>query len=152
MIRLDSKVHYYVDIRFNVHYDEYIDDWEPAISSFIYRKHLALTNDTIRIPLPEDQFLPKLANSIPDKPQVYSRRFRSIDIIFLAADKNFRDYINSYENASDRDVTLWGNFTNTMGLFSLASSVVRTGYVFDSSTMDSLCTGRFTKNLRFNRW
>ncbi len=99
-----------------------------------------------------DTFLRLLGKSIEDNVNVLYRKFQSFDIVLTAASPSYRDYRDSYNIASDRLGRPVSNVADGLGLFALISETKHEGYLLDKPSIDSLCSGRFTKQLGFVKW
>jgi len=99
-----------------------------------------------------DDFLRRIANGIPADPAVINRSFESIDIIITGLTKEYCDYEETNQIASDRSGQPVTNIVGGMGLFALKVKSQRNGYLLDPSSLDSLIKGRYTKELKFVKW
>jgi len=153
-VEFHPQLIWYGDVLCTIHYKEYTytDQWITKRTDFNLKKNFAVTGENITLLIYPDMLFPKIARAIPENQEVYSRTFLSMEFDVRMADRNFRDFNDSYINLSDRDISNWGNFTNAMGIFCMVRSMHLTGFTFDFNTLDSLCSGQYTKKLNFKSW
>lgn len=130
------------------HYQEYEGTWVDHSVTFTLRKDI--TNETKFIYA--DMFFNRLVRSISPINDTILRKFISLDLICLAADQYFKDYMDTYTNAGNLDLPLKGNINNGYGLFTLMTSAKYKNMNLDQRSFDSLCNGKITGKLGFVEW
>ena len=102
-------------------------------------------------PLFGDDFFREISRRIPIKSLVV-RQFESFAIELYATDPIIREYEVLYEAISDIDPGMISNIANGLGLFACIRRAEVTELRLDPRSLDSLCEGRFTRNLNFKKW
>lgn len=115
-----------VKSRFDHQIKLYPDSYETGRTDYLYA----------------DLFVSQVAANIKPVNDRIVRKFTSLDLVFFAADQNFRDYIETYKNAGDLDMPPRGNITIGLGLFTM----VRTA---DSGQERRMKVGIRMKNSEF---
>jgi hypothetical protein len=147
---------YRVTIRFN--YIEYFEQDSFNTHTDVSFDQDGTVNDPdqesaflIRI-LDGDTFLKLLAQAISTDNSVLYRKFSSFDIIVTSASPAFRDYLESYNVATDRFGIPISNIMGGIGLFCLISKSEQVGFLLDQQSIDSLSEGQYTNHLKFIKW
>jgi len=99
-----------------------------------------------------DTFLRLLAVNIPHTENLNYRKFNSFDIVILSATPSYREYLESFDIATDHSGLPVSNISGGTGLFALITTTEHDGYLLDKPSLDSLCYGRYTRNLQFVRY
>jgi hypothetical protein len=98
------------------------------------------------------QFYNRIAVNIKPVNDTILRRFRSLDLTFIAGDRNYKDYSETYINTGNFDGLPEGNIINGFGLFTMIRSVKMKNLGLSLKTLDSLCNGQYTRQLGFITW
>jgi len=141
----------YCDLVCVFRYQELESSWVDHSITFCLRKDIQFGPGGTAFVYPE-LFLNKLAANIKPINDTIVRKFISLDLILIAGDQNFRDYIDTYVNAGNLDLPLVGNISNGYGLFSMIRKSKLENMSIDPRTYDSLSQGRITKMLGFVKW
>jgi hypothetical protein len=149
---VDLKETKYASLICQFRYREFTDHWEDRSVEFVVKKDIALLMPELSIHLTEENLFNRLKLNIPDNPEVFVRLFSRLKFTLKTTDVFFEDYYHTYVNAGDHDLTVYTNLTNGYGLFACARSVRFADMDIDRVTMDSLCNGRMTKQLKFKSW
>jgi hypothetical protein len=131
------------------HYQEYEGTWVDHSVTFTIRKDIIIPGGDLLYP---ELFFNKLTQNISPINDTILRKFISIDLIFLVGDQYFKDYLDTYENAGNLDLSPEGNISNGYGLFTMVRSVRKENMKLSRQTFDSLCLGAITRKLGFVRW
>ncbi len=99
-----------------------------------------------------DDFLRRLSFGIPTNPAIINRSFVSIDILLTGLTKEYCEYEETNQIATDRSGQPVTNIVGGMGLFALKVKSQLKGYLLDPPSLDSLIKGRYTKKLKFVKW
>ena len=111
------------------------------------------TIKSYKVYLNELKFYPKIAGRIKSDPNVTTRRFKSIDLIYYCADQNLYDYLQTFNSVSiDQSGKLYSNIVNGMGLCASTNQQVFSDYTLRFIELDSLAKGQYTKHLNFKRY
>ena len=130
------------------HYLEFEEEWIERSVTITLRKNTLVVEPYLYA----DYFFTRIANNIEPITDAITRKFISLDLIFLSADQYFKDYVDTYEHDGNLDVPPKGNIINGYGLFSMIREARYGNMTLDQQTLDSLSLGRITKKLRFVRW
>lgn len=139
----------YLQLLCAFNYQEYEGLWVDHSVTFTLRKEFIIPGGNT---LYADMFFNRLVQNIAPINDTILRKFISLDLICLVGDKNFKDYMNTYENSSNQDLPLKGNINNGYGLFAMVTSVKYVNMFFDRHSFDSLCKGEIAGKLGFVRW
>ena len=103
------------------------------------------------LPIWGDDFFLEISRRIQVESMV-SRQFVGFDIELYMIDPILRKYEELFESISDIDPGLISNIANGLGIFACIRKDKVEGLKLDPRSLDSLCGGRFTKNLSFKKW
>ena len=131
------------------HYQEYEVTWVDRSVLFTVRKDMIPPGGDLLYP---DMFFNLLVKNIKPINDTISRKFISIDLIFLVGDEYFNNYLDTYINAGNMDLPPKGNISNGYGLFTMVRSVKNENMHLSQRTFDSLWNGEITRKLGFVRW
>jgi hypothetical protein len=81
-----------------------------------------------------------------------TRKFISLDLIFLKGDEYYKDYFDTYEHDGNQDVPIKGNIINGYGLFTMIRVSRYEDMTLNQESLDSLAMGKITGKLGFVRW
>ncbi|MDD4645744.1 MAG: hypothetical protein PHY99_07130 [Bacteroidales bacterium] len=130
------------------HYQEYAGTWIDHSATFTLRKNTLIVEPVLYA----DYFFNKVAANIKPISDTITRKFISLDLVFLSGDKYYKDYINTYEHDGNQDIPLKSNIINGYGLFTMIREAKYEDLILSQQTLDSLAFGKITKKLRFVRW
>jgi hypothetical protein len=131
------------------HYQQFDGIWTDHSVTFLLKKNLIINGDKILYP---DLFFNLLIKNLKPINDRIVRKFSSIDLIYLAGDQFYKDYVETYINTGNMDLPPNGNINNGFGLFTMARSVRRGNLTLDKQSFDSLWNGEKTRKLGFVRW
>jgi len=134
------------------HYQVYEGTWTDHAVTFTLRKNLLVDGGGIAPILYADFFFSRLAAHIDPISDTITRRFISLNLVFLSADKYYKDYIEAIEEDGNMDLPPKGNIINGYGLFSMFTIKRYEDMVLGQQSLDSLSMGQFTRHLGFVRW
>ena len=89
---------------------------------------------------------------LPKNDSILFRRLDSVDISMTMPSRFFNDYWFIRHYWEDTDRPPYTNFDNSYGMFFTIAHDKITGQKLDSQSMDSLCNGRFYKEMKFKNW
>jgi len=133
-------------------YQELHEDWEDRSVTFALRKNIQIIDNMANTYVDPDLFFNKLLVNIKPIDSTLIRKFRSLDIIFLAGDQYYKDYLDTYENTGNSDSPPVGNIENGIGLFTMVRSVRIDKMGMTYRTLDSLAGSVIAKPLGFVKW
>ncbi|MDD4645745.1 MAG: hypothetical protein PHY99_07135 [Bacteroidales bacterium] len=132
-------------------YQELEGSWVDHSVTFSMGKNIQFGSDGNDFIYP-DLFFNKLGANIKPVNDTIVRRFISLDLILLGADKYLVDYIDTYVNTGNLDLPPLGNINNGYGLFTMMRKSKLENMDLDLQTYDSLAQGKITKKLGFVKW
>jgi len=138
----------YCQLLCKLYYEEYDGAWIKRTVTFQLKKN-TLDSDKVIYP---DLFFNQLVKSITPYKEGMSRRFISIDLVFLFGDQFYKDYVETYEYSGSQDLPVQGNINNGLGLFTMTRSAEYVDMYLNQQTLDSLSQGYRTRKLRFVKW
>jgi hypothetical protein len=141
----------YSDLLCVFHYQEYEGTWVDHSVTFCLRKDIQFGAGGTNYLYP-DLFFNKVTANIKPINDTIVRKFISLDLILLAVDQYYKDYIDTYVNAGNLDLPPNGNINNGYGLFTMVRSVKKENMTLGSQTNDTLWNGEITRKLGFVRW
>jgi hypothetical protein len=133
-------------------YSEYLEGWDDRSVTFSLRKNIQVVDHRANTYVDPDLFFNKLLVNITPIDTALVRKFRSLDLIFLAGDQFYKDYSETYINAGNVDSPPLGNISNGFGLFTMIRSVRIDNMALSRRTYDSLARGAISRPLGFTRW
>lgn len=104
-----------------------------------------------RLTIGGDDFYRNLGRLIDNKTEE-TRQFQSFSIVLFAYDPIFRTYEDVNKSELDIDPRLISNITNGMGVFACSRKTSVDSLRLDQKSLDSLCSGKFTRLLNFQKW
>jgi len=129
---------------------------ETAFAEKRYLRKSSNTNPNrtseIIVTIAGDNLFAAIQQDIPKNPEVKYRRIGDIDFWVFTGSPVFNEYQELNKYASDNAGTPVTNIVNGTGIFALKYHDVRSGYILDNTSKDSLINGRFTKELGFIKW
>lgn len=131
------------------HYQEYEGTWVDHSVTFTLRKDYLIPGGNI---LYAEMFFNRLVKNITPINDTILRKFISLDLICLAGDQYFKDYIDTYVNAGNLDMPVKGNINNGYGIFTMVTSAKYENMILNRQSLDSLRIGDITRKLGFVRW
>jgi hypothetical protein len=129
-------------------YQEYEGKWIDHSVTFTLRKNTLVVEPFLY----PDFFFTKVAASIKPINDTITRKFISLDLIFLSGDQYYKDYVDTYEHDGNLDLLPKGNIINGYGLFTMIRVARYQNMTLDQESLDSLSMGRITRKLKFVRW
>jgi len=138
----------YCQVLCEFNYQEYVETWLDRSVTFQIKKN-AMTSGNNVYP---DHFFNQLTKALTPFSEDVSRKFISIDLIFLYADQYYKDYVETYEYSGNQDIPAYSNINNGYGLFTIIRRAVYEDMFLDQESLDSLSMGHITKKLKFVRW
>ena len=144
---------HYLEYKYGIEEEKYIE-WGIGITTPDIGSKFGLNlKKSYKLYLNELNFYPKIAGRIKSDPNVTTRRFKSIDLIYFCADQNFYDYLHTYNAPSmDQAGKVYSNIVNGMGLCASTNQKVFSDYTLRFVELDSLSKGQYTKHLKFKRY
>jgi len=154
---IDHKYIKYCELVCDFRYEEFENKWVSHTLSISLRKDMLIFLGPdkkwyAQSFLYPDQFFNKIATNIEPAKEDVVRRFKSLDLIFLAGDQNYKDYNDSYIITGNMDAAPIGNINNGYGLFTMVRSLKIENMKVSYRTLDSLAAGQYTKQLGFSNW
>lgn len=165
IILIKHLAEYYTEFRLIFRYSEYrLDSWVPE--EFIYTRKI-MPGEPQYFPIdqplwkreyPDSIYLdelfmyPLIGNRIKEDPEVTSRQFKEIELRAFNVDAEFANYYYAGQYLTDYNNQNYTNITNGMGLFASYWTKTYPSMNLNNQSMDSLCSGRFTKHLKFRQW
>ncbi len=104
--------------------------------TFTLWKNLVVDGGGIAPILYADFFFSRLAAHIDPISDAITRRFISLNLVFLSADKYYKDYIEAIEEDGNMDLPPKGNIINGYGLFSMFTIKRYGGYGSRQQSLD----------------
>lgn len=141
----------YCDLICVFRYQQLEGNWVNHTDTFLLRRDINFEAGGTDY-LYAELFYKQIAANIKPVNDTIVRKFTSLDLILIAGDIYFRDYVETYVNAGTLDMPPKGNITNGLGLFTMRRSAMKPDMTLDRWTLDSLCLGQYTKQLGFVRW
>jgi hypothetical protein len=149
---IDIKEVRYASLICQFRYREFTDHWADRSVEFVVKKDIAPLMPGLSIRLTEENLFNRLKINIPVDTAVAIRIFKKLKFTLITTDVFFEDYYHTFVNAGDHDLTVYTNLTNGYGLFACARTARFADMDLDPVTLDSLCNGRMTKQLKFKSW
>ncbi len=155
---------FYTEFQLIFRYFEYrLDTWEPA--EFVY-KRICMPGEPQLIPddqplqkifhdsvcLDELFMYPLIGNRIKEDPEVTSRIFKEIELRVFNVDAEFANYYYAVQYLTDYNNQNYTNITGGLGLFASSSTKIYPSINLNNQSVDSLCSGRYTRHLKFRNW
>lgn len=103
----------------------------------------------IIITLNGDNIFAAMAMDIPKDQQVDYRKIIDLQFWIFSGSPEFYHYKQLTQMATDFAAPSITNLVNGLGVFGIKYHHVRTGYILDINTRDSLVNGRYTRGLKF---
>jgi len=156
---------FYTEFELIFRYSEYrLDSWVPK--EFVYTRKIMPGEPQYypegqplwRREYPDSIYLdeafmyPLISNRINEDPEVTSRQFKEIELRVFNADAEFANYYYAGQYLTDYNNQNYSNIINGLGLFASYWTMTYPAMNLNNQSMDSLCSGRFTKNLKFRNW
>ena len=99
-----------------------------------------------------EEFYRFLGSAIPETPAML-RQFVGFDLIVTAGGQEMVDFLQIARAntgiTSSQVIPVYSNLSEGRGIFSSRAVLERTGLILNSTSMDSLRDGRFTRQLNF---
>jgi hypothetical protein len=130
------------------HYQEWEGIWVDRVKTFTLRQNTLVVEPILFA----DFFFEKLGSNFRPINDTVTRKFISLDLVFLSGDQHYKDYFNSYTHDGNQDVPLKGNIINGYGLFTMIRVARYKDMTLGQQSHDSLAKGRLTRMLRFVSW
>jgi len=147
----------YTEMYVRIHYlNRYADNFTTETASWReFHDHDIVDRGIgkdFKIPLEGVALYERIGNNIPDDTAVINRKFEYAEIIINCLDENVYRYNESQRTIpSDQAGRLFTNVVNGMGV--VGSRYNRTiSFLFDHRSIVELCTGEYTKHLKFVDW
>ena len=154
--KINFKFVKYCELLCIFRYQELAGSWVDHSETISLRKSMKITNDngiyTATAIIYPDLFYNKLATNIKPINDTMIRRFRSMDLVFISGDQQYKDYTETYINAGNLDAPAMGNINNGYGLFTMTRTLRFENMILSRKTLDSLASGQYSKHLGFNKW
>jgi hypothetical protein len=151
-IQFYGSSRYYYDLRCNLTYSELSDARTIKTLDFSIRQNIQVQTGLFTYVVDQDRFFMRLAQSFDDTPDVVRRDVISVDLRLCIGSQPLKTFMQTYNSDNENGYQLWNCFTNGIGLFALKTYSVLPNLKMDQHTLDSLSLGRYTKQLKFNRW
>ncbi|MCX6224464.1 MAG: hypothetical protein NTV01_06890 [Bacteroidia bacterium] len=150
--KIDPKMVKYCELDCVFRYQDFQGTWVDRSVTIQLQKNLQIIEDEVSLFLYPDKFFNKIAANIRPINDTIRRRFKSLDLIFLAGDQYFKNYYETYINTGNADAPPMGNISNGYGLFTMVRSTKIENMTMSFYTLDSLASGQYTRKLGFRRW
>jgi hypothetical protein len=129
------------------------ETWRSDSVTFTLRKNIPIYDDKAITIIDPQFFFTRLADNITPINDTIVRKFKSLDLIFLAGDANFQTYYDTYINSGNVDLPPAGNINRGIGLFSMVRSIrIEKKMSMNYRTLDYLSSSEYTRQLGFVRW
>lgn len=154
-IRTSRSAVFYSILEFKFHYDELInDEWVPShiVYSHEYAPDKVLSRGNEVFTVVPDWLYTFIKYRVKPDPEVESRRFSSLQVIFSHLSPEFQYYSSGLEYSPDYYSDIFSNVVNGKGLFVAKTSIEISDVQFNDQMMDSLCFGQYTSHLHFRRY
>ncbi|TSA33888.1 MAG: DUF4249 family protein [Porphyromonadaceae bacterium] len=151
-IEFNTSDRLYYDLRCKIHYREEANSIEDKTIDFSVHPDIDTKDGPQFLFINPDKFFKRLAKAFPDSKDVIQRDLISLDLELHVGSSSLRTFMDTYYSDNDQGYQLWNNFHNGIGLFALKAYTSLSKLVMDQRTKDSLAWGRYTKDLKFNRW
>lgn len=99
-----------------------------------------------------DWFYPMVGGRIKKDPSVSARKFVSIDFLFFTITAGAYDNYLFTQYVTDYSESTFSNIINGQGLFTAYSRRELRGFTLGTASIDSLVSGKDTRDLGFVRW
>lgn len=142
----------YYDLRCKFHYQEVSQAVTDRILDFSIQPNINTISGTKLFYVRPDNFFRRLAEAFKSETSPSEKKFISLDLELQVGSPSLRLYLDNYNTDNDQGYKLWNCFHNGIGLFALKSYSSLANLHMDQRTLDSLAWGRYTKDLKFNRW
>ncbi|MFC2097307.1 hypothetical protein ACFLSI_03120 [Bacteroidota bacterium] len=144
---------HYLEYKYGIEQEKYIEWIIWTTTPDMGHKYGSDLIKSYKAFLTPENFYPRIAGRIKSDPDVTTRRFKSIDLIYYCADQNLYDYLQTFSSVSiDQSGKLYSNIINGMGLCASTNQQVFSNYTLRLIELDSLVKGQYTKHLKFKRY
>lgn len=150
--RINDDLIKYCELICVFRYKEYREAWEDRSVTLSLRKNIRIVDHAANTYVDPDLFFNKLLVTIKPIDSSLVRKFTSLDMVLLAGDQFYKDYVETYVNAGNMDSPPLGNISNGYGLFTMVRSVRINNMAMTSRTSDSLAGGVIARPLGFSKW
>jgi hypothetical protein len=142
------------ELAFILDYEEADNELEKSIKRLNYSRTIETTElewlqDRWKFRLYSDPVFGKFSRDVNKNDQVKYRKPIRLTLLITAADTELNQFIDQNDPDTKVEINYSGNLTGAIGIAAAKYTVQLSNLQLSPKAMDSLRTGRFTKDLKF---